>query len=402
MNKKEIMKLMSRNREIQDSFAAMYDKAEKEKRELTAEEKIQEEQLKREFETNQRSIKMYADEATVAGIREHENKNQQLREYLKGVKNREFEPTTILLNKDTANGNIVKNIAESGAIPVTIHDVMDTQVEGIGLPQGLTILTGVVGDNLWPLSTDDVVVSVAGEVEKVEEQALSFTNIKAVSERLTAAVAVSNKAIDNAAFDLFTFVTMKIRKGLAIKLAKRVYSHAQWNDAFKGPFSLVTAGTIFKGNDFAKNLAIEVAKIADLGFEGEPVIVIDKVTEAELKYTPLIAGNPVSGTVIKDGKLAGYTYVTSGHINGELNGEGEYIKSADRYVGIGFFEYYALQQHGEVRFTVDSTSAAVAARNSTVFTLNTDFSGTEISTKINGNQSGMPQAFKLLKITAVE
>lgn len=397
--KKEVIKFQVRNREIQDRMAAIYDKQIKEKRELTAEESAEIGKLNVEFAANRREILMSNDEELIGQIREHENRNAQLREYLRGVKNREFESTTILLNKDTTNGNTVKNIAESGAIPVTIHDVMDTQVEGIGLPQGLTILTGVVGDNLWPLSTDDVVVSVAGEVEKVEEQALSFANIKAVSERLTAAVAVSNKAIDNAAFDLFTFVTMKIRKGLAIKLAKRVYSHAQWNDAFKGPFSLVTAGTIAKGNDFAKNLAIEVAKIADLGFEGDPVIVIDKVTEAELKYTPLIAGDPASGTVIKDGKLAGYTYVTSGHINGQLNGDGEYVKSSDRYVGIGFFEYYALQQHGEVRFTVDSTSAAVAARNSTVFTLNTDFSGTELSTKINGNTSGKPQAFKLLKIT---
>lgn len=398
--KKELIKFQVRNREIQDRMAAIYDKQIKEKRELTTEESAEIGKLSVEFEANRREILMSKDDELIGQMREHENRNAQLREYLRGVKIREFESTTILLNKDTTNGNTVKNIAESGAIPIVIHDVMDTQVEGTVLPPGMTILTGVVGDNLWPLSTDDVVVSVAGEVEKIEEQALSFANIKAVSERLTAAVAVSNKAIDNAAFDLFTFVTMKIRKGLAIKLAKRVYSHAQWNDAFKGPFSLVSAGTITKNNDFAKNLAIEVAKIADLGFEGEPVIVIDKVTEAELKYTPLIAGDPASGTVIKDGKLAGYTYVTSGHINGQLNGEGEYVKSADRYVGIGFFEYYALQQHGEVRFTVDSTSAAVAARNSTVFTLNTDFSGTELSTKINGNTSGKPQAFKLLKITA--
>lgn len=400
MNKKEIMKLMSRNREIQDSFAAMYDKAEKEKRELTAEEKVQEEQLKREFETNQRSIKMYADEATVAGIRESENKNQQLREYLKDVQQKRANATTVLLNPVTsgADQNATANIYSSGAIPITIHDVMDTKVEGTTLPAGVNILTGVVGDNLWPISADDVVASVAGEVAQIEEQALNFTNIKAVSERVALAVAVSNKAIDNAAFDLFTFVTMKIRKALNILLAKRIYSHAQWADAFKGPFSLVTAGTITKGDGFAKDLAAAVAGVADLGFEGEPTIIIDKVTEAELKYTPANDFNGNTDAVIKDGKLAGYNYITSGHINGELNGQGQYVKASDRYIGIGFFEYLAVQQHGEVRFSVDSTSAAVAGRNSTVFTLNTDFSATELSQKINGNANGKPQAFKLLKI----
>lgn len=400
MNKKEIMKLMSRNREIQDSFAAMYDKAEKEKRELTTEEKVQEEQLKREFETNQRSIKMYADEATVAGIRESENKNQQLREYLKDVQQKRANATTVLLNPVTsgADQNATANIYSSGAIPITIHDVMDTKVEGTTLPAGVNILTGVVGDNLWPISADDVVASVAGEVAQIEEQALNFTNIKAVSERVALAVAVSNKAIDNAAFDLFTFVTMKIRKALNILLAKRIYSHAQWADAFKGPFSLVTAGTITKGDGFAKALAAAVAGVADLGFEGEPTIIIDKVTEAELKYTPANDFKGNTDAVIKDGKLAGYNYITSGHINGELNGQGQYVKASDRYIGIGFFEYLAVQQHGEVRFSVDSTSAAVAGRNSTVFTLNTDFSATELSQKINGNANGKPQAFKLLKI----
>jgi len=401
MNKKEIMKLMSRNREIQDSFAAMYDKAEKEKRELTAEEKVQEEQLKREFETNQRSIKMYADEATVAGIRESENKNQQLREYLKEVQQKRANATTVLLNPVTSgqDQNSTANIYSSGAIPITIHDVLDTKVEGTTLPAGVNILTGVVGDNLWPISADDVVASVANEVAQIEEQALNFTNIKAVSERVALAVAVSNKAIDNAAFDLFTFVTMKIRKALNILLAKRIYSHAAWTDNFKGPFSLVTAGTITKGDGFAKALAAAVAGVADIGFEGEPTIIIDKVTEAELKYTPANDFKGNTDAVIKDGKLAGYNYITSGHINGELNGSGKYVKSSDRYIGIGFFEYLAVQQHGEVRFSVDSTSAAVAGRNSTVFTLNTDFSATELSHKINGGaDNSAPKAFKLLKI----
>ena len=402
MNKKEIIKLQARNREIQDKFAELYETAEREKRELTPEEKTTEKQLQREFENNQREIKLYADDATLATIRESENKNVRLREYLKDVKQNRANATTVLMNPVTTGGdqNANANIYASGAIPLTIQDVMDTRVEGSQLPAGLNILTGVVGDNLWPISADDVVVSVAGEVAQIAEQALNFTNIKAISERVAVAVAVSNKAIDNAAFDLYTFVTMKIRKALNILLAKRIYSHAAWNDNFKGPFSLCTPGTITKGAGFAKALAAAVAAVADQGFEGEPTIVIDKVTEAELKYTPANDFNGNTDAVIKDGKLAGFNYITSGHINGQLNGStGAYEKSSDRYVGIGYFEYLPVQQHGEVRFSVDSTSAAVAGRNSTVFTLNTEFSATELSHKINGGaDNSAPKAFKLLKI----
>ena len=196
-------------------------------------------------------------------------------------------------------------------------------------------------------------------------------------------------------------MSLKIRKASAIMLAKRVYSHAAWEDTFKGPFSLVTPGTITKGTGFAKALAMAVASIADQGFEGEPTIVIDKVTEAELKYTPANDFNGNTDAVIKDGKLAGYNYVTSGHINGKLNGEGEYVSEAPtkRFIGIGYFEYLALQQHGEVRFGIDNASAAVQGRNSTVFTLNTDMSMTELSQKINGTGAA-PKAFALFEIVA--
>ena len=70
----------------------------------------------------------------------------------------------------------------------------------------------------------------------------------------------------------------------------------------------------------------------------------------------------------------------------------------NHYIGIGHWGYLAYEQHGEVRFTVDAQSAEVAKRNSTVLVLNTEFSLTELSSKVNGNTSGTPQAFKLIKV----
>jgi hypothetical protein len=241
---------------------------------------------------------------------------------------------------------------------------------------------------------------VAGEVETIGEQALNFDNIKAVSERLSAAVAVSNNAIDNASFDLYAFVVFKFQKAIRITWAKHLLSHAAWNNNLKSPFALVTVKNITLDNNFAENLAVEVAEIADLGFTSTPELVIDKVTEARLSFRPRIGGDPASGTVIQDGKIAGFDYITSGHVNGELNGSGKYVKSSDRYIAIGNWDMVAVEQRGEARFTVDSTSAAVSARNTTVFTLNTNASITELSSKVNGNPAGdgKPQAFKLLKI----
>ena len=367
------------------------------KRAFTPEEQEKWDALEREDKLIGMTLRGMIDDAQLQKeIRENRDRNVMLREYIQGVKEKRTNNTVTLAPKSTPDGTSIK---ESGAVALTIKDLIDTTVEGINLPANLNMLTGVVGDVLWPLSVDDAVASVAGEVSQIDEQALAFANQKASSERVAVAIAVSNKAIDNADFDLIGFVSYKIRKAIAIMLAKRVYSHAAWEDTFKGPFSLVTPGTITKGTGFAKALAMAVASIADQGFEGEPTIVIDKVTEAELKYTPANNFNGNTDAVIKDGKLAGYNYVTSGHINGKLNGEGEYVSEAPtkRFIGIGYFEYLALQQHGEVRFGIDNASAAVQGRNSTVFTLNTDMSMTELSQKING-AGAAPKAFALFEI----
>ena len=367
------------------------------KRAFTPEEQEKWDALEREDKLIGMTLRGMIDDAQLQKeIRENSDRNVMLREYIQGVKEKRTSNTVTLAPKSTPDGTSIK---ESGAVALTIKDLIDTKVEGINLPANLNMLTGVVGDVLWPLSVDDAVASVAGEVSQIDEQALAFANQKASSERVAVAIAVSNKAIDNADFDLIGFVSLKIRKAIAIMLAKRVYSHAAWEDTFKGPFSLVTPGTITKGTGFAKALAMAVASIADQGFEGEPTIVIDKVTEAELKYTPANNFNGNTDAVIKDGKLAGYNYVTSGHINGKLNGEGEYVSEAPtkRFIGIGYFEYLALQQHGEVRFGIDNASAAVQGRNSTVFTLNTDMSMTELSQKING-AGAAPKAFALFEI----
>ena len=396
--KEKVLKLQSRNREIQDSLSAIYDKAEKEKRELTSEENAQVAQLNREFETNRRELLLVADTDTVAKMRENENKSAQLREYFQNVKQSRSADTVILLSK--SGDNVTNTIESAGAINLKIEDVIDTQVEGLGLPQGLKMLTGVVGDDIWPLSIDDAEVTEAGETAELSEQNLNFESIKAVSRRVGVQIAISNKAIDNAAFDLYTFVVTKIRKALAIYLAKKIYSHAAFTGN-KSPFAEVTEGSLYLTYE---NILEAVAAIAAKGFEGTPVITIDKVTEAQLKATPKLAG-AAAGFVIENGLLAGFPYTTSQYINYHLNSTTFEPDGTDHFFGIGFWDYFALQQHGEVRLTTDSVSAAVAARNKTVVTLNTDISMTELSKLVNGgdnNNPHKPQAFALYKIVGAQ
>ena len=385
--------LQVRNREIQDRMAELNDKAFAEKREFTPEEKMEWESLTREAQKNDRELKNLLTDAEMAQVREKEDKNAALREILKNQGNKR----EILLNP--AAGNVSANIAASGAINLSIHELIPTLHEGLGLPDSLRIVTGVTGNEIWPVNVDDVEMEEVGEVEALNDQVVNFANITPSQKRVGLKVPVSNMAIDNAAFDLLGFVQTKFTLALRKYLAKKIYSQAAWS-GIKGPFSgLTPAGTIDVTSNAYKSILKAIAAFTDKGFDANGVVLImDATTEAELKATPKIAG-AAGGFVIENGKCAGYNYVVSHYINTTLSGS-SLVATSDRFLGIGYFEWLAVQQHGDVRFVIDPIT--LADKNVTRLILNTAYSVTDLSTRINGgvkvDDEYVTQAFALYKV----
>ena len=332
-------------------------------------------------------------------IREREDMGKKLRETIKKCSQQRENATTVLANKVTTGNdqNTVANLEAGGLIPVTIKEIIDTKVAGIELPDDLKLVMGVTGTEIIPYSTNDVVFSVEGEVTKVGEQALNFANIKALPQRIAASVPVSFRAIDNAAFDIIAFITYKFQKGWAIFRALHVYAHGEYQPV-QGPFAKVEVVELTNDENLPKNLAKEAAKMYDLGFEGDPVFIMDKVTEVDLKFKALIPGSTGERTAIEDGLCLGYKYVVSPYIDYAIASNGTATKDGQyRYIGIGHFGYLAEQQHGEFRFNIDGTSQANFDRGTVAIGMTTDYSLTELSGKVNGG-NGTPQAFKLIKL----
>ena len=341
--------------------------------------------------------------------RERKAKSQQLRElflkcreektaFSEEMHDREAaNATTILLNPAAGNGN--GNIEASGAIPLIIHELIDTKVPGLERPRDLKILTGVKGNQVWPYAIDDVEFEVAGEVEQIGEQKIDFDKLGALPVRVAASLAISNEAIDNADFDLYGFCQYKMTKGMAKFLALYTYSHCKPLHNLKPVFGLVDVEEITLDDQFAENLDTKIAEMWDKGFEGEPWLTMDKTIETKLKYKKAIPGTTDSTrTVIEDGRCLNHEYTVSPYINYALNGNGKPAADGNHYIGIGHWGYCAFQQHGVYRATVDATSAEVSKRNTTVLVVNTHYSISELSQRVNGNTSGKPQAFKLIKI----
>ena len=392
---KTVKEALAAQREALDKIASLEETAQK--RELNEEEKNTLAAVKREHESTQREISYMLQQQQAAGIkREEKSKGEILREALKGIREGKVSRELTLGKND---GNVGGSITESGAINLTIHDIIPTLNEGLGLPSTARIVTGVTGNELWPVSVDDADLEEVGENAELTDKNLHFDNIQPAAHRVGLSIAVSNSAIDNAAFDLLSFVQGKFTVAMRRYLAQKVYSQAAFTGV-KGPFSgLASSGDIEIADGKAyKSILKAVAQFTNKGFDSSKVVlIIDALTEAELKATKKAED---AGFVIENGTLAGYPYVVTHYINTKLNTDGKTLEATpDRYLGIGYFEYEAIQQHGDVRLTVDSTSAAAAKKNLTYGVLSTAYSMTDLSVKINKRGGTATQAFALYKLT---
>ena len=372
----------------------------REQREFTSEEAIQYDALVRESGSLSARAKAMASDEELKNIRSNEEKGKQLREMIKKCYNERTAANTVLANIDSDGGNTSANLEAGGLIPVRIQEIIDTKVAGLELPDSLKMVMGVTGTDIVPYSTNDVKFTVEGEVSQVGEQPLNFANAKATPQRVAASVPVSYRAIDNAAFDIIGFITYKFQKGWAMFRALHVYAHGDYTK-LQSPFAQVTVEELTLDENIGKNLAIKIAEMYDLGFEGDPELIMDKVTEVNLSFQRRIPGQIGDKTVIEDGKCLGFNYKVSPYIDYKIASNGVATPDTGRFIGIGHFGYLQEQQHGEFRFNIDGTSQANFDRNTVGIGMSTDYSLTDLSKLVNGgdaNNPHKPQAFKLIKL----
>ena len=375
MKKNELIALMS---QAQSEYAAAETAEAREAAEI-------------KYNNAKRELEVLEAQERSAASQQKPDKNAIIREMLQGVRTDKTE-REVTLGTTELKGQILN----SGAVQLTIHDIIPTLNEGLGLP--LTVVTGVAGEEIYPVSVDDAEVEEVGETAALTDQDIDFDHIKVKSYRCGISIVVSNTAIDNADFDLLGFIQQKMTLAVKKYLAKKVFSQAAFTGN-KGPFSnLSSSGTITLATDnvYAEILKA-VAVFTDKGFDASKVcLVMDATTEATLKATK--RGDNTSAYVIQDGKCAGYDYTVTHYINTKLHTDGTLIPTDDKFLAIGYFDYLAVQQHGPVRLGIDAASKAVMVKNVTAVVLNTSFSITDLSVKLNKKGGTTTQAFALYKI----
>lgn len=373
-------KLLIRKREINDRLTEL------EARELTAEQQNEYDALQREWNQLNRQIELLRVEREAQPAAP--NRSQQFRETLQAARH-SVQREIIVGTADNPGAGL-----NSGAINLTVADLTPTTEAGTELPSAIQIVEGVVGDVVFPTDATDLEIEEAGEVAVLDDQVIDFDSVKAVPARVTVSCDISNKMIDNLAFDILPNAMGNIAKANRKFLAKKIYSPAAFT-GLKGGFSgLTSAGTITIGQNTAAEIMAAIAQFTDKGFDASSLcVVIDAATEATLKVTPVAKGQ--GGFIIQDGKLLGYEYRATHYINTKLNEDGALVTSDKKHIGFGLFQYLKVQQHGEYRLTMDGVSKAQAKKNCVGLTLNTEYSITDLSQHIHNQEGEALSAFAI-------
>ena len=138
-------------REMNDKLGELYAKAAN--REFKPEEAQEEINLTRELKQIDEQMKVLNREnehEKALGDRRQETLQAQFRELLKDVRTNPGKAVREILlapgNNSDGTSNVSANIDASGAINLTIHELIPTLHEGLGLPDGLRLITGVTGN----------------------------------------------------------------------------------------------------------------------------------------------------------------------------------------------------------------------------------------------------------------
>ena len=255
-------------------------------------------------------------------------------------------------------------------------------------------MTGVTGNEVYPVSINDVKLEEVGEVIALNDQVVDFAKIDVQSKRVGASIPISRHAIANAAFDLMAFIQEKVTLATRIYLAEKIYTPASGLTGNKGPFAGQTPKQIVLDQNAYANILEAVAEFSDKGFyEGNVCISMSRKTEAYLKALPKVAG-AAAGFVVENGLCAGYPYTVSHYVNTKLDNSAIVPDADHEYLEIGYWEWFALQSHDTPSLIIDATSSDVAMKNIVRVVFNSFWSMTDLSVYINGgNPTGSPAAY---------
>ena len=363
--------MIKRVREINARFKELADTLEVEKRSMTAEEQAEQEALTAEKAVLE--LRMLQTETNMAAVEQSENRSRVFSECVKYMKRGIYgdnlpEEYRSLLTENGLLIPITRDVIDStgvGAIvPLTIGEVIEPLEKGLILDKvGTKMQYGIVGAWQFPVVAGGVEAELQDENVDLTDKKIDITKIVPEPRRVGISIPVSNRAIDQSADLILDIVRKQLYLAIQRLLNKWMFNKTQLSKASKGCFvdAYAAPAVTFAGDvpTWAEVLNIEAAVMEEgVVMDGTAAWVCSASMFAKLKAAPKDAGS--GRFIVEDGMIDGYPVFVTEYVEKDM-------------LGFGVFSYELVGQFGEMRMTVDSTSAAVAKKNMTYFVFNTDF-----------------------------
>lgn len=360
-SKKEKKQMRSRIAEINLRFEEMATAIEKEKRGLTSDEieernaLVQEKEiLQLRFERSEHNLPCHTEISqerafaqTIAALHGKCEMPEECRSLVNG------SDMDIPINRD-----IQDTASAASVIPLTIGDIIQPLEKGLILNKvGMKMQYGMVGSWQYPIVAG-VEATIEDENAEVNDTTIDIGKINPSPKRVTIAIPVSNRAIDQSNGTLLEIVRTQLPMAVARLLNKWMFSPKKiTSKASDGCFvnpktKITTTGNAWKDAITLKGKVMSTGVI----FDGTPAYVCSATKYAELESTPRDAGSGLM--VIENGKINGFPVFITEYI-----GEG--------ILGFGIFSYELVGQFGKMRMTYDPYTGA--KKNLVYFVFNSDY-----------------------------
>ncbi len=362
MTPKEKREAQKRYNEIAEEFRAMADTLEKEKRGYTADEQKHVDELR--AEQDRISARLRSEERAEV-LTPAQSAAQRLAEAERAIREnvkRGVSTTIRLVREDPpavpAEPTVTDiNVANAGNIVrINLQDVLMPLQEGLILDKvGLPLMTGLVGEYVWPVASM-VEATIGGDNMELTEQKISLSALKAVPDTIGVTCGVTRRTINQSGGIIETIVKNLLPMAVAKALNKAMFgtTAATGTTNLVGPFIGKTPTQINK--TFADINKLKAAVLKS-GVEGEHMAwVMTKSTKAILEATSKDTGSGIM--ICENDMIAGIPVFTT-----------EFI--GDDYIGIGDFTYQPVGQFGDFSFIVDPYTEA--RKDVVQFTLHVDF-----------------------------
>lgn len=364
-------------------------------RELTDEERTaktaERESLEVEYKAVERESKMLLNEKQNRSLTSAPkvDVNTQLREFIKTAK--KGDSFMLPLNREAMSTSDTTPYVQG----ITVVDLIDTERkdDDILLTAGVPMTTGVVGNKIQWAFAGGVEAVFANELAKTTERKISLDKQTPIQNRLTLRVRVSNQVLENSAFDLQGYIVTHVANALRDKINWAAASTTKATETLYGGFAQDAEQGIYGEAGYVpgkqtgtyttltKEVAAEmIGKLASRNIKLDNVVFVMGAADFWLaKVTPLDAGSGIM-LIGNDNRLLGIPVIANNAINratqkGALEGHN---------IGLGNFKYLPTMQHGNIRLSIDATSALAADTDEVIVTINADFSMTVLKDGADG------------------